>query len=118
MEKIININLGGRVIAIEDAAYSSLKAYFESLDRYFAGEEGREEIINDIESRVAELMEDKIKRGSSAITEVDVQEIIGSMGRVEDFAAEEENTRTNAGPTAFNARPHGSKRFYRDSNDK
>ncbi len=118
MEKIININLGGRVIAIEDAAYSSLKAYFESLDRYFAGEEGREEIINDIESRVAELMEDKIKRGSSAITEADVQEIIGSMGRVEDFAAEEESTHASAGAASSTTRPHGSKRFYRDSNDK
>src|SRR4051812_15823463 len=99
MEKIININLAGRVIAIEDAAYTSLKAYLESLHRFFANEEGRDEIINDIESRIAELLEEKIKRGSTAVTEADVQEIIAGMGRVEDFAAEED------GPAASSAGP-------------
>jgi site-specific recombinase XerD len=36
MKKIININLSGRVIPIEDAAYDSLQRYIESLRRYFA----------------------------------------------------------------------------------
>ena len=61
MKKIININLSGRVIPIEDSAYESLQRYIESLRRYFAKEESRDEIINDIESRIAELMNDKIK---------------------------------------------------------
>ena len=88
MKKIININLAGRVIPIEDAAYESLQRYIESLRRYFAGEEGRDEIINDIESRIAELMNDKIRKGTPAITEADIEEIISSMGRVEDFEKE------------------------------
>src|SRR6476620_6117634 len=87
MKKIININLAGRVIPIEDAAYESLQRYIERLRRYFAKEEGRDEIINDIESRIAELMNDKIRKGAAAITEVDIEEIIASMGRVEDFEA-------------------------------
>jgi site-specific recombinase XerD len=66
MKKIININLSGRVIPIEDAAYDSLQRYIESLRRYFANEEGRDEIINDIESRIAELMNDKVKKGAAA----------------------------------------------------
>ena len=53
MKKIININLSGRVIPIEDSAYEKLQAYIESLRRYFANEESRDEIINDIESRIA-----------------------------------------------------------------
>ena len=36
MKKIININLSGRVIPIEDSAYEKLQAYIESLRRYFA----------------------------------------------------------------------------------
>lgn len=115
MEKIITINLGGRVIAIEDAAYNSLKAYFESLRRYFEGEESRDEIINDIESRAAELMEAKLKRGAGAITEADVEEIIAGIGRVEDFAAEEEAPPRSAGAAP---QPKHAKRFYRDANDK
>jgi site-specific recombinase XerD len=99
MKKIININLSGRVIPIEDAAYDSLQRYIESLRRYFAKEEGRDEIINDIESRIAELMNDKIKKGATAVTEADINEIINMMGRVEDFEqadAAEGATTTNA----------------------
>src|SRR3954471_14531659 len=85
MKKIININLSGRVIPIEDTAYESLQRYIESLRRYFAHEEGRDEIINDIESRIAELMNEKIKRGAASVTDADIEEIIQSMGRIEDF---------------------------------
>ena len=87
MKKIININLSGRVIPIEDSAYENLQAYIESLRRYFANEESRDEIINDIESRIAELMSEKVRKGSTCITDADVNEIASSMGRPEDFEA-------------------------------
>ena len=83
MKKIININLSGRVIPIEDSAYEKLQAYIESLRRYFAHEEGRDEIINDIESRIAELLFEKVRKGAAAITDEDVNSIIASMGRPE-----------------------------------
>src|SRR5215210_734098 len=76
MKKIININLSGRVIPIEDSAYENLQGYIESLRRYFANEEGRDEIINDIESRIAELMSDKLKKGVTCITDEDVQAVM------------------------------------------
>src|SRR5436190_20176712 len=88
MKKILNINLSGRVIPIEDTAYEKLQAYIESLRRYFINEEGRDEIINDIESRLAELMNEKIRKGTDHITEDDVNGIITSMGRPEDFDAD------------------------------
>lgn len=124
MKKIININLAGRVIPIEDSAYESLQRYIESLRRYFANEEGRDEIINDIESRIAELMNDKVRRGASAVTDADIEEIISSMGRVEDFEKEEkEETAANqqASSNTYSqqqqyTRPRG--RLYRDSSDK
>ncbi|HEV7332676.1 MAG TPA: PspC domain-containing protein [Flavisolibacter sp.] len=103
MKKIININLSGRVIPIEDTAYDSLQRYIESLRRYFANEEGRDEIINDIESRIAELMNDKIKKGAAVVTEGDINEIINVMGRVEDFEAVEGEPAT-ASATASGAR--------------
>jgi site-specific recombinase XerD len=67
MKKIININLSGRVVPIEDSAYEKLQEYIESLRRYFAKEEGRDEIINDIESRIAELMSEKVRKGADSI---------------------------------------------------
>lgn len=125
MKKIININLSGRVIPIEDAAYDTLQRYIESLRRYFAAEEGRDEIINDIESRIAELMNDKVKKGATAVTEADIEEIISSMGRVEDFAEAE----AADGPTTAAGADEGAYaytetkgrfkgRLYRDNRDK
>ena len=125
MKKIININLSGRVIPIEDSAYEKLQAYIESLRRYFINEEGRDEIINDIESRIAELMNEKIRKGASAITDDDLDDIITSMGRPEDFEAADETTApgthtqsTAAGDQTYaqQKRPRG--RLYRNSSDK
>jgi len=125
MKKIININLAGRVIPIEDSAYESLQRYIESLRRYFAKEEGKDEIINDIESRIAELMNDKIRRGAASITDSDIEEIIGSMGRVEDFEAADAEADPKTGTasgesfasyTETSRKPKG--RLYRDNSDK
>lgn len=125
MKKIININLSGRVIPIEDSAYESLQRYIESLRRYFANEEGRDEIINDIESRVAELMNDKVRKGAAAITDADIEEIIASMGRIEDFeevdAAEHTagaGTATGSATAAAGATAQPKGRLYRNSSDK
>lgn len=128
MKKIININLSGRVIPIEDTAYEKLQAYIESLRRHFAGEEGKDEIINDIESRIAELMDDKIRKGAACVTDEDVEAIAKSMGRPEDLAADEaafaeegyssqhqQQQNANTGSQAGGRKRSG---LYRDANDK
>ena len=122
MKKIININLSGRVIPIEDSAYEKLQSYIESLRRYFAHEDGRDEIINDIESRIAELLHESIRKGASAITDADVDAIITSMGRPEDFEAEAtesgESHHQAAGPDTVGAAKRTKGRLYRDTSDK
>ena len=57
-----------------------LQEYIESLRRYFASEEGRDEIINDIESRIAELMSEKVRKGANQYTDADVDEILRING--------------------------------------
>ncbi len=127
MKKVININFQGRVIPIEESAYDILKQYVESLRRFFANEEGRDEIINDIEGRIAELFGESLKKGSTCITDDDVNHIIASMGRPEDFedeegkvqsqlGGEEKQSRTSYQYEPANDAPRG--RLYRDDNDK
>lgn len=124
MKKVININFQGRVIPIEESAYDMLKQYVESLRRFFANEEGRDEIINDIEGRIAELFGESLKKGSTCITEEDVNRIIESMGRPEDFEGEESKVHSqlggestgNGNASAYEAAPRG--RLYRDESDK
>lgn len=122
MEKIININFQGRVIAIEETAYNSLKQYTDSLRRHFANEESNDEIINDIENRIAELLEDKLKRGASCITLADLNTVIDSIGRLEDIqAAEGEETNNNRQappqPEQEYTAPYRD-RFFRNADDK
>lgn len=126
MKKVININFQGRVIPIEESAYDVLKQYVESLRRFFANEEGRDEIINDIEGRIAELFGETLKKGSTCITDEDVNKIIASMGRPEDFEGEESKVKSQLGSndqqqnsnqrTQYEEAPRG--RLYRDQNDK
>lgn len=125
MKKIININLSGRVISIEDSAYEKLQEYIESLRHYFSHEEGRDEIINDIESRIAELMNEKVRKGASSVTDADIDEIIAAMGRPEDFDAAEATEATEATGQSQQSRQQttyterkAKRRLYRDTSDK
>lgn len=128
MKKVININFQGRVIPIEESAYEMLKQYVESLRNFFADEEGKDEIINDIEGRIAELFGESLKKGSTCITDTEVDKIIASMGRPEDFETEEgsvhsqlegEQQKFKSGGRNYEATadaPRG--RLYRDDSDK
>ena len=110
MKKVININFQGRILPIEELAYENLKNYIETLRSYFEKEEGKDEIINDIECRVAELCEDRLKKGAVCITEDDINLIIESIGRPADFEAQD----------GFEAQSSGdySSNNYNDSNDQ
>lgn len=123
MKKVININFQGRVIPIEETAYDMLNRYVESLRLFFANEEGRDEIINDIEGRIAELFGETLKKGSICITDSDVNTIINSMGRPEDFEADEEKVHSKLGAESANytqsqTTTSGRGRLYRDENHK
>ena len=126
MKQVININFHGQVVPIEVSAFDLLKNYTASLSRFFANEEGKEEIINDIESRIGELFQERLKKGATCITDDDVNAIIKSMGTPDDFEIDEEKVNkaenskpdNNAVPPPFANTPVGAKRLYRDENNK
>jgi len=125
MKQVININFQGRVVPIEVSAFDILKIYTESLNRHFANEQGKEEIINDIESRIGELFQEKLKYGATCITEEDVNSIIKNMGRPEDFDAAGDDSHTAGNSQSSHTNDHStfgstlhSKKLFRDENDK
>ena len=130
MKKVININFQGQVIAIEETAYEILNKYIVSLKKYFSREEGGDEIVNDIENRIAELFGNRLKLGINCITDEDVESIINSIGWPEDFDTEYvESERKESGPYENTANVYSSestsyesqkesKSLYRNSNDK
>ena len=114
MKKIIQINLSGRAISIEEPAYEKLQQYIQQLRQHFASEESREEILNDIEGRISELLQEKLQRGLDAIAETELEEVIASIGRPEDFS---DSTEPGA-PTGPTHATYQQKRLYRDMDDK
>lgn len=131
MKKVININFQGTIVPIEESSYELLQQYIESLRLYFANEEGRDEIINDIESRISELFQERLKNGSTCITDDDVNAIIKNMGRPADFEEAEKGESAGSNKEEFRQSQSGKsesffqenrnwkgKRLYRDENNK
>lgn len=85
MKKNITINLFGQLYHIDEDAYELLKSYEDNMRRYFSAKEGGEEIIDDIEHRVAELLSELQTAGATAINIENVQDIIRRIGNPEQF---------------------------------
>lgn len=86
MKRNITINLYGQLYAIDEDAYELLRNYEDTLRMYFRRQRGGDEIVNDIEARIAELFGELKAEGVQAITIEHVQDIIRRMGNPEDIA--------------------------------
>jgi phage shock protein C len=84
MQRIIQINIAGRMQPIEEDAYLILKDYISALERQFTGDDGKE-IIEDIEARISELFTIRLQSGSPAIDRADVQKVIDTLGSASDL---------------------------------
>ncbi|TPE42880.1 PspC domain-containing protein [Pontibacter mangrovi] len=128
MKKNISINLQGIIFQIEEDGYEQLSRYLASIRTYFSNYEGHEEIVADIEARIAEIFSGRVSPAKQVITQEDVQYLIVRMGNVTDFEVEEAleeeaytsgsaGTGAAAGPEAAQAAA-GPKKLYRDLNNK
>ena len=133
MKKNITINLCGRLFQIDEDAYELLQQYINSLRSSFGRQDGGEEIVDDIEARIAELFDELRAKGIEAITIDHVKDIISRIGKPEQLAGEEGNEKKNSGKEGHRydsfhdaaesffdnvrARTAG-KKLYRNPNDK
>ncbi|MFN8282027.1 MAG: PspC domain-containing protein [Chitinophagales bacterium] len=122
MNKTFTINLANQIFNINDDAYETLLAYFGSLDKFYANEEGKDEIISDIKDRFAELFLAKGK--NHIITKEDADLVIGMMGKPQEFDEEkneqqqqtaEQNYSSTTVNTGNNVKT--GKRLYRDTDE-
>jgi len=74
MKKVVDINLGGQKFTIDEDAYQDLDQYLNSINRHFSTSSGFEDIIYDIENRIAELLSEG-RDGNNIITLKKVEEI-------------------------------------------
>lgn len=90
MKKTISINISGILFHIEEDGYATLKKYLESINRHFSHYEDNQEIISDIENRIAEIFLSNLKNNKQVITSENVSSLIEKMGTIADFKAIEE----------------------------
>ncbi|MEL6559792.1 MAG: PspC domain-containing protein [Bacteroidota bacterium] len=87
MKKNISINISGIIFHIEEDGYEKLSSYLDSINSYFSGYEDSKEIIEDIESRIAEIFLMKLNDVKQVINIEDVESLISTMGTTQDFQA-------------------------------
>ncbi|MBC8753791.1 PspC domain-containing protein [Kordia sp. YSTF-M3] len=117
MNKTININLANMFFHIDEEAYNNLQRYLNAIKRSFTDSQGRDEIIADIEARVAELFSERMKNERQVISMKEVEEVINIMGQPEDYLVDDEIFEDE--PKRNYSRQTGSQRkLYRDFDNK
>jgi len=121
MNKIFNINLGGYPFTIDDDAYHTLDKYLSTIKRHFAKSEGCDDIIADIEIRIAELFNEHLK-GQPIVGLREVEKVVTVMGTPEEFGAtvEEDLTdhRQHDHTEKTSKKYTTGKRLFRDPDEK
>ncbi len=113
MNKTVNINLGGMFFHIDEDAYQKLTRYFDAIKRSLSNSTGQDEIIKDIEMRIAEIISEKHTHDKQVINVREVDEIITIMGQPEDYRIEDDEQPKQT--TASFETVRRSKKLYRDT---
>lgn len=111
MNKTVNINIGGLFFHIDEDAYQKLSRYFDAIKRSLSNSSGKDEIMKDIEMRVAELFTERQKSDKHVINNVDVDQVVTVMGQPEDYRIDDDAETPKNEPFYV---PRKNKKLYRD----
>lgn len=111
MEKIIQISINSVLFALEEGAYGKLSLYLEEIRSAFADEAGGQEILKDIEARIAEHLKN---RNEAVVTAKAVDEVIAIMGTVAELTGKPEGRSAVAAKKQAQKASHAERRLYRD----
>jgi len=117
MNKTVNINLGGMIFHIDENAYLKLQNYLNAVRRSFAGASGEDEIVSDIESRIAELFSQKLQHDKQVVSNKEIDEVIEVMGQPEDYMVDEDIFEDEPRASRTN-NTRSNRKFYRDIDNK
>lgn len=121
MNKIFNINLGGYPFTMDDNAFYALDKYLNTIKGHFSKSEGCDDIISDIEARIAELFNEELK-GQPIVGMREVDKVIKVMGKPQEFGATEEPDHTEANHAGHKEQSESTyktgKKLFRDPDTK
>ncbi len=118
MNKTIIININGIIFHIEEDAYEVLQTYMTAVKRHFGYSPDSNEIVSDIENRIAEMFSERINQQKAVITMQDVTEVTAQMGDISDFEEFGEEGEEN-GDSSYQYQTYsGNRTLFRDPDDK
>jgi phage shock protein PspC (stress-responsive transcriptional regulator) len=119
MNKTVTINISGIIFHIEEDAYESLSKYLITIKGYFSKTDGGNEIMSDIESRIAELLQQKINASKQVVLMMDVDHVKSIMGKPEEFGGEQTKDETSSNEEQPNTGAEKVKRrLFRNPDEK
>ena len=90
MNKTVTCNIAGLVFHIEEQAYENLLNYINAVKKRLSNSSDADEIIQDVEARIAELFSNSISSRQEVILDKNVNEVIAALGKPEDFIIDDE----------------------------
>jgi phage shock protein PspC (stress-responsive transcriptional regulator) len=119
MKKTFTINISGSIFHIDEDAYEKLQKYLHMLNRHFGTAIEGQEILQDIEARIAELLIERTGNKVEVVNDIMVEEVIVRMGKPEDFMEQEEESSTKAHEEASATNEsQAANRLYRDQDNR
>lgn len=117
MKKIIETGVGGRCFSFEEDAFDGLQAYLDEFRRRVDMGNMTSEVMDDVESRIGELLSSKVFTSKEVISLPMIESIISQLGMPDGTGEESENA-TNENKGDNKMENNANKKFYRDSDSK
>ncbi|MBO7562871.1 MAG: PspC domain-containing protein [Bacteroidales bacterium] len=124
MEEVLKVSIGGVSFAINKDGYNRLDYYLRGIESHYSRRPGGKEIVDDIESRIAELLLEKNSK-DDVVTLERVEGVIAVMGNPSQFDDEEEASGASArqadnvsGQAQRTFEKEPARRLFRDTDDR
>lgn len=113
MKKTFSININGLLFNIDEDAFEKLNNYIKTLKKHFKSTEGGDDIVNDIEARIAEILKERLKNLQQIVSISDIDFAIDTLGQ--PFEMDEEAEAPSSKKTK---KSYGQKRVFRDADNQ
>lgn len=118
MKKVVNVGIGGRSFVIDEDAYQRLNAYLESFKAKTNMGFQTNEVMDELESRIAEIFEQELSSKSEMVNLTLVNKVIAQLGMPDGSAADAGSYSSESGSASQGAPRYdyggSGRKFFRD----
>jgi phage shock protein PspC (stress-responsive transcriptional regulator) len=120
MKKIIEVSIGSINFTMEEDAYIRLKEYLKRFESTISDKREAQEIMEDVEARVAEIFQKEMRFTNQVVDMKLVQTVINHLGEIESNDSETKAQNSGRSQSSYSDQRYtqGDKRFHRDVDNK